>query len=52
MDRNNRSITLLRYIVVFTILNFKDILTTEQIKQIVHAGIYDYFYPKNEKKES
>ena len=52
MDKNNRSITLLRYIVVFTINNFKEILTNEQIKQIVHAGIYDYFYPKNEKKKN
>ena len=52
MDRNNRSITLLRYIIVFTIHNFKEILTTEQLKQIVHAGIYDYFHPKNEKKKN
>ena len=51
MDRNNRSISLLRYIVVFTIQNFKEILITEEIKQIVHAGIYDYFYPKNEKRK-
>ena len=43
---------MLRYLVVFTIHNFKEILTTEQIKQIVHAGIYDYFYPKNEKKKN
>ena len=52
MDKNNRSVTMLRYVVIFTIHNFKVILNTEQIKQIVHAGIYDYFYPKNEKKKN
>ena len=50
MDRNNRSISLLRYLVIFKI--HKDqLLTTEQIKQIVHAGIYDYFLKNRRKKE-
>ena len=50
MDRNNRSISLLRYLVIFKI--HKDqILTTELIKQIVHAGIYDYFLKNKKKKE-
>ena len=52
MDKNNRSVTLLRYVVIFTIHDFKVILNTEKIKQIVHAGIYDFFYPKNEKKKN
>ncbi len=52
MDRNNRSVTLLRYVVIFTIHNSEEILITEQIKQKVHAGIYDFFYPKNERKKN
>jgi len=40
----------LRYLVIFKI--HKDqLLTTEQIKQIVHAGIYDYFLKNKRKKE-
>lgn len=50
MDRNNRSISLLRYLVIFKI--HKDqLLTTELIKQIVHAGIYEYFLKNKKKKE-
>ncbi|QEE15694.2 transposase [Promethearchaeum syntrophicum] len=52
MDRNNRSITLLRYILVFTIRKFKEILINEQMKEIIQAGIYDFFYEKNEKKKN
>ena len=51
MDKNNRSVSSLRYIVIFTIFNLEEKLNTEQLKQIVHAGIYDYFYPKNEKRK-
>jgi len=43
-------VSLLRYLVIFKI--HKDqLLTTEQIKQIVHAGIYDYFLKNKSKKE-
>ena len=49
MDRNNRSVTSLRYLAIFTIHNFEELFITEQIKSVVHEGIYDYFYPRNEK---
>ncbi len=51
MDKNNRSVSLLRYIVIFTTHNSEEFLTTEQIKQIVHEGIYDFFYQKSEKRK-
>jgi len=51
MDRNNRSVSLLRYLVIFTIQNLEEKLNTEQLKQIVHAGIYDYIFPRYEKRK-
>ena len=52
LDRNNRSVTLLRYLTLFTVQNREEFFITEQIKSVVHEGIYDYFYPNNEKKKS
>jgi REP element-mobilizing transposase RayT len=51
LDRNNRSVSMLRYLTLFTVPNREEFFITEQIKSIVHEGIYDYFYPNNEKKK-
>lgn len=51
LDRNNRSVTLLRYLTIFTVHNLEEFFITEQIKRVVHESIYDYFYPNNEKKK-
>lgn len=51
LDRNNRSVSILRYLTLFTVPNHEEFFITEQIKSIVHEGIYDYFYPNNEKKK-
>ncbi|MHA1726128.1 MAG: transposase [Promethearchaeota archaeon] len=51
LDQNNRSVSLLRYIAIFTVQNFKEFFITEQIKSVVHEGIYDYFYPNNNNKK-
>ncbi len=51
LDRNNRSVSLLRYLTIFTVHNREDFFITEQIKSYVHEGIYDYFYPNNKKKK-
>jgi len=51
LDRNNRSVTLLRFLTLFTVHKREEFFITEQIKSVVHEGIYDYFYPNNEKKK-
>ncbi|MHA1717921.1 MAG: transposase [Promethearchaeota archaeon] len=50
LDRNNRSVSLLRYLTIFTVSNFEELFITEQIRRIVQDGIYDFFYPNNEKQ--
>lgn len=51
LDKTNRSASLLRYSLIFNTKDYKKQFITEESKQIVHQAIYDYFYPKNQKRE-
>ena len=51
LDKNNRSVSLLRYRLIFTTKDLKEIFIIEEIKQKVHQAIYNYFYPENQRRE-